>query len=80
MIVFFDPWERFFKIQNFVSKVEVTIAFEKLTNEPYKFEEKVLMLFWKAVKIEKCAARHVHSQGLCYMWIQVERSVKNIFF
>ena len=45
MIVFFDPWERFFKIQNFVSKVEVTIAFEKLTNEPYKFEEKVLMLF-----------------------------------
>ena len=35
----------------------------------------MLMLFYKAVKIEKCAACHVHSQGLCYMWIQVERSL-----
>ena len=25
------------------------------------------MLFWKAVKIESCAACHVNSQGLCYM-------------
>ena len=27
------------------------------------------------MKFEKCAACHVHSQGLCYMWIQVERSL-----
>ena len=31
------------------------------------------MLFWKAVKIKNCAPCHVHSQGLCYMWIQVGR-------
>ena len=51
--------ERFFKIHNFVSRrrpyfkpvwVKVTISFEKLTNEPYKFEEKILMLFEKLLK------------------------------
>ena len=31
------------------------------------------MLLWKAVTIENCAACHVHSQGLCYMWIHVKR-------
>ena len=30
------------------------------------------MLLWKAVTIENCAACHVHSQGLCYMWIHVK--------
>ena len=34
------------------------------------------MLLWKAVTIENCAACHVHSQGLCYMWIHVERPLK----
>ena len=31
------------------------------------------MLLCKAVTIENCAACHVHSQGLCYMWIHVKR-------
>ena len=31
------------------------------------------MLLWKAVTIENCAACHVHSHGLCYMWIHVKR-------
>ena len=31
------------------------------------------MFFWKAFQIESCAACHVNSQGLCYMWIHVKR-------
>ena len=54
-------------------RANVTICLEKLTNEPSWFEGKISMLLWKAVTIENCAACHVHSQGLCYMWIHVKR-------
>ena len=53
-------------------RAKLTISFEKLMNHS-NFEEKISMLFWKAVKIESCAACHINSQGLCYMRIHVKR-------
>ena len=55
------------------AKIRTVLQSKKtVPNKPFYLEGKILKLFWEAEQIEICAACHIHSDGLCYMWNNAE--------